>query len=350
MKVGVDGSKLPRAAQLGPIGVLERARALGLDGVFFRSVLAMSPALDPGLLRAIRQRADELSLYLETGVGNVNPYATAESPEIRAIGDGDYQLGLARQIRACEAIGCTELWVGTASYKRAYPGYFAYDRFRTDAPWAEQLAATARFLTTLVPLLRDLGCRLNVETHEEITTVEVLRLIDEVGSEALGVTLDAANVLARAEDPVAAVRRVAPYVHLTHLKDALLTYTADGLERHLRPCGEGIIDWPAILLLLGEHAPDLHLSIENPTTTGTLGIQCFDPVWQAAHPDLTVAELAEVFRLAHLSRSRLAEPSGSLMGGGEPMPLSEVEQLEFIQRSAAYLRDLLQHQRRSAEP
>ena len=41
-------------------------------------------------------------------------------------------------------IDCRELWVATANYKTAYVGKFAYDRFRTDVTWPEQLAATMR--------------------------------------------------------------------------------------------------------------------------------------------------------------------------------------------------------------
>ena len=48
-----------------------------MEGLFFRTVLDMSPTLDPGELREIRQRADELGMYLETGLGKVNPYAIA---------------------------------------------------------------------------------------------------------------------------------------------------------------------------------------------------------------------------------------------------------------------------------
>jgi sugar phosphate isomerase/epimerase len=341
MKVGVDGRKIPGAARLGAIGTLERARALGLDGVFFRSVFEMSPTLDPGELRAIRERADALGLYLETGLGSVNPYTTGEYPEIRALGGGDYRLGMERLIHACAAIGCVELWVGLAHYQRGYPGYFDYDRFRTDAPWPDQLQATERFLARLAPALRAAGCRLNVETHEEITTFEVVRLVEAVGPDAVGVTFDIANVLARAEDPVAAARRIAPYVRLTHVKDALLAFDAAGLTRHPCTCGEGVIDWAAILPILGRHAPRLHLSIENPTSDASLGIQIFDPVWQASHPELSIGELAEMVRLARLCERR--GPPADLPGPeqAEPRPYAEEEQADYIQRSAAYLRDLL---------
>ncbi len=60
MKVGVDGRKLPGAATRGPLENLEAAAKLGMDGVFFRTVLDLTPDLDRGLLRDLRQRADEL--------------------------------------------------------------------------------------------------------------------------------------------------------------------------------------------------------------------------------------------------------------------------------------------------
>src|SRR5690348_12628504 len=153
-KIGVDGRKIPEAGKRGSLGTLDHAVEIGMEGVFFRTVLDMSPTLDPGLLAAIRQRADELGIYLETGLGKVNPYAAAEAPEIRQIGDGDIVVGFRRMMQACRAIGCTELWVGTANYKSQYTGRFAYDRFRTDVEWHEQLRATARFLSKLAPIAR----------------------------------------------------------------------------------------------------------------------------------------------------------------------------------------------------
>ena len=72
----------------------------------------------------------------------------------------------------------------------------------------------------------------------------------------------------------------------------------DGLQRQIRPCGEGAVDFRAILPILAEAKPDLTLSIENPTTRGGIGItEISDPVWAAAHPDLTVEEFAAWIRL-----------------------------------------------------
>lgn len=345
MKVGVDGRKIPGAATRGPIGVLEYARDLGMEGVFFRSALEMSPTLDPAELREIRQRADALGLYLEVGVGKVNPYCTAELPEIRAIGDGDYRLGMERQIRACRAIGCNDFWVGTANHKPQYPGYYAIDRFRTDVSWDEQLVVIETFLEVLAPLLRELDCRLNLETHEEITTFEVVRLVESVGPDVLGITFDTVNVITRGEDPVAAARRVAPYVRTTHFKDALLYFVPTGPERQIVPCGRGVIDWPVVIAILGAHRPDLHLSIENPVSRGIMSLQIYDPVWQSAHPDLSIAELAELVRLTRDYEDRVGRGEAADPQALAALPFGDPEAVEFIQSSAAYLRGILESQR-----
>ncbi|MFT4265482.1 MAG: hypothetical protein QM572_19030, partial [Nocardioides sp.] len=141
-----------------PVEVLEAARRHGFGGVFFRTILDLSPQLDAGELREIHERAEDLGLYLETGLGKVNPFATPETPELRAAGDGDILLGFRRMMEAAARIGCRELWAATATYQLGYGNRFIWDRFRTDAPWPEQLEATYRFLVSLRPIALDLGC------------------------------------------------------------------------------------------------------------------------------------------------------------------------------------------------
>jgi sugar phosphate isomerase/epimerase len=344
MQVGVDGSKLPAGVSGGPIAALDQARDLGLDGVFFRTVLDLSPTLDLGVLREVRSHADSLGLYMQMGLAKVNPYAAPEAPEVRALGDGNTRLGMERMMRACHAVGCMELWVALASWKPHLPGYYAYDRFRTDAPWPDQLAATEKYLKLLAPLARELGVHLNLETHEEITTFEAVRLVEAVGPDVLGITFDTANVLVRAEDPVKAAARVAPYTRMSHIRDVALYFTPDGqgLGRLLAPCGDGIIDWRRLLATLAEHQPALQLSIESPLRMwGDMSIQIYDPVWQAAHPDLTVGELAEVVRLTRLYEERVRHGEVRSAEAINATPLNLEQQLSFIQRTADYLRQIL---------
>ena len=339
VRIGTDTSKFPGAPDHDALWVVEQAHRVGLDGVFFRSVFELSPTADVAQLRDVVAAATDLGLYVEVGTAKVNPFATPEAPEIRAFGDGDYLLGMTRLIQACAAAGVHELWSATANYKFDIPGRLGCDRFRTDVTWPEQLAATAKVLDRLGPVLRDTGCHLNLETHEEITSFELVRLVTDAGPDAFGITFDTANVLIRAEDPVAAARRVAPYMRQTHVRDAALFFTGEGIVRMLQPCGEGVIDWPALLGALLADAPRLCLSIEG-IMDGRfqLPLSIYDPQWQAGHPDLTLREFAEIVRLTHDYETRAA--TGQVRTRAElSRPADHTERLEFITASAAFLRD-----------
>ncbi|MEA5457062.1 sugar phosphate isomerase/epimerase family protein [Sinomonas sp. JGH33] len=345
LRVGVDSTKLADAksadVQVEPARrFVERSAQLGLDGVFFRSILELSPTLDRGEIRDAVQAASDIGQRIEAGVGKVNPFATPEAPAIRALGGGDYLLAMRRMIEAAASEGIRELWTATANYQFRLSGLYACDRFRTDVDWDEQLAATEKFLRKLAPILRDAGVHLNLETHEEITTFEVIRLVEEVGPDVLGITFDSANVLVRCEDPVAAVRRAAPYIRSSHIRDVALFFRPEGIARLLRPVGEGVIDWALFLEPLIGH--DLMLSIEGivESTRGEMMAQLFDERWRGAHPDLTLPEALEVVRLASDYEARAA--SGDAPGWEQlHEPLGHDESLQFIERSARYLREIL---------
>ncbi|ROO86994.1 sugar phosphate isomerase/epimerase [Actinocorallia herbida] len=285
---------------------LRQTKEAGLEGVNVRTLYEVSPTLDRALLADAAELARELDLYLELGVGKVNPYMTAEYPHIRALGEGGYLEGMRRLVLAAAEMGVTELWTATGGFKPRYRGLHATDRFRAEAPWPDQLAATAALLHRLAPVLRDTGVHLNLETHEEITTFELVRLVEDVGPDVLGICFDSANVAVRGEDPMAAVRRVAPYVRSTQLRDAALCFTADGISRFLAPCGEGVIDWALLLGELADRAPVRNLTIEAiGGLRAEMTLHPYDDAWRAGHPDLTVAELAGLFRL-----TRVYEASG----------------------------------------
>jgi sugar phosphate isomerase/epimerase len=320
MRVGLDGKHQPG------MPTLEYVRERGMDGASFRSPENFTESLDEGALREARAYADAHGLYFELGIGRVNPYVFDKDPELYRWGDGDYRTGFERAVKACLAAGCRELWSVTGTF---------VDRFQGKAPWPQQLRATEEFLLSLAPFLRDVGCRINLETHEEVTIPELLRLIEAVGPDVLGLCMDTANILARAADPAVAGRRIAPYVHMMQAKDAIVYFVDDGLRRQVRPCGEGVVDWPVLLRALGEYCPDLNMSIED--HKGLMPVPIFDPDWLAGHPDLTATEMAQVVRLAWRTQERIA--------AGELMPPAEYEAIPFalqkeerLATSVAYLR------------
>jgi sugar phosphate isomerase/epimerase len=327
MRIGLDCYTIGHR-RLSPVESLEFAASLQLDGVQFLEPSALDPDLAPDRLASIRREADARGLYLEIGLPSPNPFGQLSPPD--APPD---PVGRASWFRPhLEAVAALGL-----SHARIFIGN-RHDRFRADPPWPRQCEAAAQTLRAMRADLLALGLRLGVETHADLTCDEVLRLIDAVGDDVLGVTLDTGNLPMRLDEPLLVVERLAPLVVMTHTKDAALAFTGRGLCWQARPVGEGCIPIPEILALLHRHHPGLNLSIELHPRTYDLPI--FDPTWLAFFPTLSPASLAAVVRLAVDCERRFAD-------GTMPRP-SEIEALPWpdradpwITRSAATLRSLV---------
>jgi sugar phosphate isomerase/epimerase len=352
VKVGVDAAKIGAVREKGPFAVLDHAKAEGFDGVFYRTMLDLSPTLDAGTLQELRARADELCLYIESGIGWVNPYNTSEIPFIRAFGKGDYRRAQELMIQAAHGIGCNELWAVSAHTDHGSPPFLAYDRMRTDVSWDDQMAAMKKYICTLAPLLRDLNCRINLETHGDETSTELLRLIEELGPDIVGVTLDTGNLPLSGDVPMAAIKRLAPYVHMTHCKDGILFITGPCVVQQIRPLGEGVIDWKACVQELSRYSPDLHLSIEYYRHESTIPV--FEQAWRSFFPDFGDDDAKEFQRLAAWCAERMTR--GEIAGIDEfrKIPNDEATRAQSIRAGVHFLRECIRDVQaassRSADP
>ncbi|MEU5864483.1 sugar phosphate isomerase/epimerase family protein [Nonomuraea sp. NPDC047529] len=339
-RIGADVTFSGGSSRLGadPFATLDAVAELGFEGILVRTADEAFPGLDRDVIGAFARAARDRGMFVQLGLGKVNPYMTAELPGVRDLGGGSYLAGMERLIRLCAEHGWTEAWTATGGFKD-YPGLLAFDRFRTDVDWADQLDATGDFLLALAPVLREHGVRLNVETHEEITTFEILRLIDRVGDDVVGVCLDPANLAVRGELAGPAVERVAAYTHMTHLRDAILADAGEGLSRFLMPIGQGMTDWPHLLGTLLRAQPDIDLVVEGVGgTRAEMSLLPGDPRWWPAHPDMTRADLAALRSLAALHTANAAAgvwpDLGELRGRGP-------ELRAFLGESLTELRALL---------
>jgi 3-oxoisoapionate decarboxylase len=317
MPIGILGRRLPGYEADTSADTLRRAAASDFDGMLFPTPRDVSPELEPGELREVGAVAAELGSYLEFGLGFAGPH---RDPDTAA----DELAGL---IRAGRQAGCVQFLTVTNS-----------DRRSAAAPHREQLAAVERTLRRLVPVLHELDCYLNLKTHEDLSSVEVLHLVEAVDDERLGVGLDVANLVVRGEDPVAATRRLAPWVRQAYLDDVALFFIDTGLRRKLLPCGAGVMDWPGILAELVTRSPVRTLTIEQ--HRGQFDVPIFDAAWFDAEPHLRPAEIAVLARMAWRTEQRVR--------AGEIPPLPELatppaasERFRQFGQSAAYLRRVL---------
>ncbi|MCC7370110.1 MAG: sugar phosphate isomerase/epimerase [Chloroflexi bacterium] len=303
---------------------LDVVKGHGLGGCMVASVFDVSKTLDPSELRDVRAYAESLGLFLDVAGGQINPYHFGKREDIVAAGDGDFRTGLERVLLAAQILGCSATFFTVGAL---------VDRFSRSVPWANQVAATTSFLKSLRPFLLDHDLRLDVKTHEEITSDECVRIVEQVGPDVMGIGFDPVNVLVRLEAPVESARRVGPYCTRAFLSDADLFFTASGIDRKLRAVGDGILDWPGMLAVLAEAGAEPSLTIE--LHRGQFGMPIFDRAWIAAQTDLRLPELAEVVRLTVVSEEKLKDPARP------PREAFQVNVLERLPATLAYLPTLL---------
>ena len=124
-----------------------------------------------------------------------------------------------------------------------------------------------------------------------------MRAVDS--SEHVQVNLDTANALGLLEDPVDAARVLAPYVHTTHFKDTCIYPTKEGYNwQGGAPLGRGLVDLPAVVEILYQANPNVHLNIED--SGGFIPIPMYDEAFLGSFTDLTPARMARFVR--HLWR------------------------------------------------
>lgn len=327
MEIGIDHYTIAHRG-LTAEQTLELARERGLAGVQFLDATAIDQAMQPDRLDVFRRKAEGLGLYLEVGIPSPNPLRRGRA-EGRSIAPEDHARDLLPHLRAVAALGCR--------HARAFVGD-RHDRFRSDPSWRDQTDATLAVLRRLRPALRDMGLRIALENHADLTVSELLALVEAAGHDVTGVTLDTGNLTMRLDDPLPAAERLAPLTLATHIKDSVLAFTPRGLCWQARPVGSGIVPIADILGLLLKANPAINLCIELHPRTYDLPI--FRPAWLACFPDLTPAGLAAIVALA-------VQCEREFEAGTLPHP-TEVEaqpwdqrDLDWLARSTGYLRPIL---------
>jgi sugar phosphate isomerase/epimerase len=313
---------------LAPAELLEFARRHRLDGVQFLDPAQIDQGLELRRLEDFGRLAESTGLYLETGIPSPNPIRRSRELE-RSVSPRERAAELEPYLDAVVALGCR--------VARVYVGD-RHDRFRSDFPWSAQLAATEEVFSLLTPRLRARGLQLAIETHADLTLSELVQLLDRLDPEGFGVTLDTGNLAMRLDDPLEACMQLAPRVLMTHIKDAVLSFTPRGLCWQARPVGSGMLPMPDLLAVLIQAQPGIRLSIELHPRTYDLPI--YDRKWLAYFPDLTPASLAAVVRLAAQCEVEYARGTLPTPAEVESVPWEERD-LEWLASSLGYLRSVV---------
>jgi 3-oxoisoapionate decarboxylase len=128
-------------------------------------------------------------------------------------------------------------------------------------PSAREVVETFR---SLMPEFEGEGVYLAVENHDRFTASALVELLVAVDSPFIGVCLDTTNSFGALEGPGVVVNALAPWTLNVHVKDFVVRRAAHskGFVIEGRPAGQGDLDIPWMLDIVGSHGRDPNAIIE----------------------------------------------------------------------------------------
>lgn len=200
--------------------VVDAAAAAGAEALSVEHFMA-GPGEDLGRLR---ERAEEAGLELMWAWGHPDGLGSGRHPE--ALDD------LRTNVEHAVTVGARIMRI-CAGGRRTRP-----------AAWDEHRRLLLPLLREAAAYAADRGMALALENHIDFTSKQIVQLLEEVGSDHLGICLDTANQLRMLEDPREAIRRMAPHALACHFKD-VRAHRGDPHDFAFWPSvpvGDGVID------------------------------------------------------------------------------------------------------------
>lgn len=104
------------------------------------------------------------------------------------------------------------------------------------------------WLRSIIGAYESRGVTLALETYEQVPTRDLVELVQRVGSDRLGICVDAANVIAQLEHPAVCVEECRDLVVGVHAKDFAFRRRDGwvGFELTGAPLGTGLLDYPSL--------------------------------------------------------------------------------------------------------
>lgn len=223
---------------------VDRARQLGVDGVSLES--CFFPGFEPAYLDGLKSQLDAAGLMRVFAWGHPDGLEGGKSKTA-------YK-EMVEMIPHARRLGADVMRVVGSSLM------FRFENHQ------EQIERLTGMFREAVRVAADHGVKLAIENHIDFTSDEIVQLLDQVDSDHLGVNFDTANFARLLDDPVKGMRKLAPRVLATHIKDLKVNAQAsadDWFFFSSTPVGDGFVDNLALARLLKEAGYKGFLAVET---------------------------------------------------------------------------------------
>jgi len=212
---------------------------------------------------------------------------------------------------------------------------------RPRASSAQAMAAVvseaAAAISQVTPVCDRYRTSLAIENHRDLTSEELVSLLELVDSEWVGICFDTGNSLALLEDPLEAAEALEPLIKTVHLKDYQVVARATGFEMVGCALGEGVVDLRGILDLLGSRHPEVRLNLASAVEKEMLPV--LEEEYLEHFPETPALALGRTLRLVRDRGLREAVQLAAERGAPEDEILAEEDDL--VLRSVGWARQAL---------
>lgn len=287
---------------------LEYCHSLGAGGI-----QTELDSFEPGYPKKLRQRAEELGMYLE-GIVSL-PERNAE--------------GFERAVGAASEAGAFCLRAACLSGRR-------YETFTSLEEWKAFAADSKARIARALPVLEKHKIPLGIENHKDWTLEEFIALMKGFSSEYLGACIDTGNNIALLDDPMDLVEGLAPYAVNTHIKDMAVEEYEEGFLLSEAPLGLGMLDMKRIIRMIGKARPKTKFTLEM-ITRNPLKVPCLTEKYWSTFSDRSGSYLARALTLVRANKPPRPLPRPDDLDRASRLKLEE----ENVKLCIAYARDKL---------
>jgi sugar phosphate isomerase/epimerase len=157
----------------------------------------------------------------------------------------------------------------------------------------------ARVLKGMRAQIRDSGVKIALENHGgDFQAREIKALIEDVGTDILGVCLDSGNPLMMIEDPHSTLELLGPYAVNSHVRDSAIWRVPEGVAFRWVNMGEGNVDIDGWVKKFVQMHPGMPITFENIVSAQPRIVRVFDLETFKNFSKMPASELSRFLALA----------------------------------------------------